>query len=191
MRLRRRARRADGTRHQRRHRHRPLDTRHRARVSATSPIGPGSSPMPIGVCRCSIGAWTWWSRCTPDAILPKSRVCLPRTGHLLVAVPAADDLIELRELVQGQRVERDRASVVLAEHEPLFRLVERWACARRWISIETRCSAVAGNLSRRAPRRRRTCGGPHAHGRHTRVRDPAVTKNLTQSPLSPPHGEFM
>jgi 23S rRNA (guanine745-N1)-methyltransferase len=53
-----------------------------------------------------------------------ARVLVP-TGYLLVAVPAADDLIELRELVQGQRVERDRAAIVLAEHEPLFEPIDR------------------------------------------------------------------
>jgi SAM-dependent methyltransferase len=42
-------------------------------------------------------------------------------GHLIVAVPAPDDLIELREAVQGQRpkghdVERDRADQVIREH---------------------------------------------------------------------------
>jgi 23S rRNA (guanine745-N1)-methyltransferase len=50
---------------------------------------------------------------------------LTTTGHLLVAVPAPDDLIELRELVQGSRVERDRADAVLAEHDQLFTCVER------------------------------------------------------------------
>jgi 23S rRNA (guanine745-N1)-methyltransferase len=53
-----------------------------------------------------------------------ARVLAPK-GHLLVTVPAADDLIELRELVQGERIERDRASGVLSEHEPLFELVDR------------------------------------------------------------------
>jgi 23S rRNA (guanine745-N1)-methyltransferase len=53
-----------------------------------------------------------------------ARVLVP-TGHLLVAVPAADDLVELRELVQGERIERDRTSSVLSEHQPLFELVER------------------------------------------------------------------
>ena len=53
-----------------------------------------------------------------------ARVLAPK-GHLFVAVPAADDLIELRELVQGERIARDRASGVLSEHEPLFELVER------------------------------------------------------------------
>ena len=52
------------------------------------------------------------------------RVLTP-AGYLLIAVPAADDLIELRELIQGQHVERDRASQVLEEHASLFELVDR------------------------------------------------------------------
>ena len=53
-----------------------------------------------------------------------ARVLVP-TGHLFVAVPAADDLIELRELVQGERLERDRVGIVLTEHEPFFEPIER------------------------------------------------------------------
>ena len=53
-----------------------------------------------------------------------ARVLVP-TGHLFVAVPAADDLIELRELVQGERLERDRVGSVLTEHEPFFEPIER------------------------------------------------------------------
>jgi 23S rRNA (guanine745-N1)-methyltransferase len=45
--------------------------------------------------------------------------------YLLIAVPAADDLIELRELVQGQRIEHDRSDAVLAEHESRFEMIER------------------------------------------------------------------
>jgi 23S rRNA (guanine745-N1)-methyltransferase len=45
--------------------------------------------------------------------------------YLLVAVPSADDLIELRELVQGTRVERDRADAVIAEHQRFFQLAAR------------------------------------------------------------------
>jgi 23S rRNA (guanine745-N1)-methyltransferase len=56
---------------------------------------------------------------------PEVARVLRQTGSLIVAVPAADDLIELRELVQGQRVERDRGEVVLAEHDTLFELVGR------------------------------------------------------------------
>jgi 23S rRNA (guanine745-N1)-methyltransferase len=56
---------------------------------------------------------------------PEVARVLAATGYLVVAVPAADDLIELRELVQGQRLERDRVSLVLEEHTSLFELVER------------------------------------------------------------------
>ena len=54
---------------------------------------------------------------------------LKSTGFLLVAVPARDDLIELRASVQGQRIERDRADVLQAEHDGLFAVVQR-SCAR-------------------------------------------------------------
>ena len=59
-----------------------------------------------------------------------ARVLTPH-GRLLVAVPAADDLIELREAVQGPRPhgrhegERDRVDQVVREHAELFRLVDR------------------------------------------------------------------
>lgn len=53
-----------------------------------------------------------------------ARVLSP-AGHLLVVIPAADDLIELRELVQGERLERDRVNAVVAEHESLFEVVDR------------------------------------------------------------------
>lgn len=46
-------------------------------------------------------------------------------GHLIVALPAADDLIELRAAVQGEAVERDRAERVIDEHRDHFTLVER------------------------------------------------------------------
>jgi 23S rRNA (guanine745-N1)-methyltransferase len=50
---------------------------------------------------------------------------LARDGLLLIAIPAQDDLIELRALVLGHRIARDRGDVLLAEHTPLFRLIER------------------------------------------------------------------
>jgi len=56
---------------------------------------------------------------------PEVARVLVQTGYLIVAVPAADDLIELRELVQGQRHERDRVGAVLTEHEPLFEPIDR------------------------------------------------------------------
>jgi 23S rRNA (guanine745-N1)-methyltransferase len=50
---------------------------------------------------------------------------LTRPGYLLVVVPAADDLIELRELVQGRAVERDRTEPLLQEHQATFEIVEQ------------------------------------------------------------------
>jgi len=52
------------------------------------------------------------------------RVLTP-AGVALIAVPAPDDLIELRALVQGEAVERDRANAIVAEHQPEFVLVDR------------------------------------------------------------------
>jgi 23S rRNA (guanine745-N1)-methyltransferase len=51
---------------------------------------------------------------------------LTATGHLVVAVPAPDDLIELRARVQGQGLERDRVEAMLGEHGTHFDLVERF-----------------------------------------------------------------
>ena len=50
---------------------------------------------------------------------------LTRPGHLLAVVPAADDLIELREVVQGRRVERNRTETLIEEHDAAFTLVEQ------------------------------------------------------------------
>jgi 23S rRNA (guanine745-N1)-methyltransferase len=46
-------------------------------------------------------------------------------GMLLVAIPAADDLIELRALAGGTAVERDRGEALRVEHAPLFDVVDR------------------------------------------------------------------
>ncbi|HEX8618384.1 MAG TPA: methyltransferase domain-containing protein [Thermoanaerobaculia bacterium] len=43
-------------------------------------------------------------------------------GTLLVAIPGADDLVELREAVQGERVERDRVERTIALFSPKFEL---------------------------------------------------------------------
>lgn len=56
---------------------------------------------------------------------------LVHSGHLLVAVPAADDLIELRTAVQGQRVARERRHVLVAEHEEYFEVVEQFDARER------------------------------------------------------------
>jgi 23S rRNA (guanine745-N1)-methyltransferase len=53
-----------------------------------------------------------------------ARVLAPG-GHLLIGVPAADDVIELRAAVQGQRVERDRVEAIVAEHDADFHVVDR------------------------------------------------------------------
>ncbi len=53
------------------------------------------------------------------------RRVLTANGRLLVAVPAADDLIELRESVQGGRVERDRTERLIAEHARHFAVEDR------------------------------------------------------------------
>jgi 23S rRNA (guanine745-N1)-methyltransferase len=51
---------------------------------------------------------------------------LASEGRLMVAVPAPDDLIELRASVQGEGRERDRTDALLAEHTPFFTLTERF-----------------------------------------------------------------
>jgi 23S rRNA (guanine745-N1)-methyltransferase len=43
-------------------------------------------------------------------------------GALLVVIPGAEDLVELREAVQGERVERDRVERTVAEFAALFTL---------------------------------------------------------------------
>ncbi|NOT29535.1 MAG: hypothetical protein HOP15_03695, partial [Planctomycetes bacterium] len=44
---------------------------------------------------------------------------------LVAALPAPDDLLELRARVQGQGLERERVGAFLAEHEALFELHAR------------------------------------------------------------------
>jgi 23S rRNA (guanine745-N1)-methyltransferase len=59
-----------------------------------------------------------------------ARVLTPG-GWLLVAIPARDDLIELREQVQGEGIERDRGDALIAEHAPYFTLRERGVIRER------------------------------------------------------------
>jgi 23S rRNA (guanine745-N1)-methyltransferase len=69
-------------------------------------------------------------RRNPDEV---ARILSP-AGRLLVAIPAPDDLIELRERIQGQAIERSRAEALLEEHEARFELVERTALRERaWL----------------------------------------------------------
>ena len=51
-------------------------------------------------------------------------------GFLLVVVPAATDLIELRELVQGEGVQRDRVPQLVAEHDAWFTVIEQTSCTQ-------------------------------------------------------------
>jgi 23S rRNA (guanine745-N1)-methyltransferase len=46
-------------------------------------------------------------------------------GRMLIAVPAPDDLIELRAHVQGEALERERGDTLVAAHQPHFTLIER------------------------------------------------------------------
>ena len=50
---------------------------------------------------------------------------LAKDGALLIALPAPDDLIELRTIAQGEAVERDRGAALFAEHQRWFDLVAR------------------------------------------------------------------
>jgi 23S rRNA (guanine745-N1)-methyltransferase len=59
-----------------------------------------------------------------------ARVLTP-AGHLLVAVPAPDDLVELRALVQGEGTLRDRSDGVVTEHAEAFVLVDRQTLRER------------------------------------------------------------
>jgi 23S rRNA (guanine745-N1)-methyltransferase len=56
---------------------------------------------------------------------PECARVLTKGGHLIVAVPAADDLTELRAHVQGQAVERERVDALIAAHRDRFGLVDR------------------------------------------------------------------
>ncbi len=52
-------------------------------------------------------------------------------GWLLAGLAAADDLIELRQLVQGRGVERPRADLFLEEHAGQFALEDRFIVKER------------------------------------------------------------
>ncbi len=56
---------------------------------------------------------------------------LRRNGRLFIAIPAADDLAELREAVQGESVERSRGEGVVAEMSDHFDVASRTAVRER------------------------------------------------------------
>ena len=55
------------------------------------------------------------------------RRILDDRGLMLVVVPGADDLVELRTFIEGRAVQRDRGTSVEREHEDGFVLLERTA----------------------------------------------------------------
>jgi 23S rRNA (guanine745-N1)-methyltransferase len=59
-----------------------------------------------------------------------ARVLVPR-GRLLIAVPAEDDLYELRAAVLGRTIPRQRLDAVLKAHASSFSVVERWTIRDR------------------------------------------------------------
>ncbi|MGC4082934.1 MAG: methyltransferase domain-containing protein [Vicinamibacterales bacterium] len=56
---------------------------------------------------------------------PECHRILAPHGRLIVAIPAADDLIELRAFVQGAIIARDRVDSLVAEHARWFDVVDR------------------------------------------------------------------
>jgi 23S rRNA (guanine745-N1)-methyltransferase len=56
---------------------------------------------------------------------PEAARVLGTGGCLIVALPAPDDLIELRAIVQGEGSTRERTERMLAEHNALFSLADR------------------------------------------------------------------
>ena len=56
---------------------------------------------------------------------------LTSAGRIIVAIPAADDLIELREAVQGQALERARGGDLATEYEPFFAVRDRFTVRDR------------------------------------------------------------
>ncbi|MBS1818795.1 MAG: methyltransferase domain-containing protein [Acidobacteria bacterium] len=60
------------------------------------------------------------------------RRILREGGLVIVAVPAHDDLIELREAVQGERLERDRTAALIEEHRGRFEPVEQAEVRQRF-----------------------------------------------------------
>jgi 23S rRNA (guanine745-N1)-methyltransferase len=62
---------------------------------------------------------------------------LAANGCLLVVLPAPDDLIELRAMILGEGVIRQRTERMLAEHDAFFALVER-ASIRETLDVDRR-----------------------------------------------------
>ena len=59
-----------------------------------------------------------------------ARILKP-SGYLFAALPAADDLIELRSAVQGEAAPRERMRALVAEHVPYLSIVEQFELRER------------------------------------------------------------
>lgn len=68
---------------------------------------------------------------------PEAARVLGAGGCLIVALPAPDDLIELRAIVQGEGSTRERTERMLAEHDAFFTLTER-ASVRETLEVDRR-----------------------------------------------------
>ena len=78
-------------------------------------------------------------------------------GALLVVIPGAEDLVELREATQGERVERDRVERTIETFAPLFTLerretVRRVARLDRAAMLEVMSSSYRGLRTRERER---------------------------------------
>ena len=71
------------------------------------------------------------ARLNPDEF----RRVLASDGKLLIAIPGADDLVELREAIQGERVERDRVERTIEMFAPRF-TIERTETISHKVSLD-------------------------------------------------------
>ena len=83
-----------------------------------------------------------------------ARVLTP-AGWLLVALPAPDDLVELRAATLGEALPRPRAEALLAEHAPHF-TVQRQATVREQRTLDSRTLRALLDATYRGGRRRVT-----------------------------------
>ena len=117
---------------------------------------------------------------------PECARVLKPSGFLLVAIPAADDLIELRAVVQGEGIARDRTAALLTEHAALFTPLERTPVREQRRLGARRCSICCAGPT--GP----SAGAPpialrrSTTRRHAGVRDLAFCAALTRRGLRTP-----
>ena len=76
---------------------------------------------------------------------PECARVLTAHGLLFVVLPAPDDLIELRTLVQGPAIERDRVDAMLGEHRADFEFADRFPIRR---AVDARAGGAPEAASR-------------------------------------------